>query len=375
MNHEAESVSQSQPNSQSSDAAQVPSFTIWQLTQQNRDQQLAEAGAVLAQGGVVAFPTETVYGLGADAGNTAAVEAVFAAKGRPSDNPLIVHISQNHQLDALVQRVLPMERQLMNAFWPGPLTLVMPVIDGVLSPRVTAGLGTVGVRMPNHPVALSLITASGKPLAAPSANRSGRPSPTSAAHVADDLAGRIDGIVDGGEAGVGVESTVVQVQDNGSVLILRPGGITREQLLTIATDVQLDPGLAGVSAETAPISPGMKYTHYAPRGSMSIVTGSSQARVRTWMQQQLLDAQQRGEQVGVLTFDEDTTDYGTALRLSLGSIDQPEQAASRLYGSLRTFDDHQITYILAQGCSEDGVGLAVMNRLSKAAGGQIFTVE
>ncbi|WP_411344009.1 L-threonylcarbamoyladenylate synthase [Paenibacillus sp. WLX1005] len=374
MSHEAESVSQS--NQQASGKTQPQVCTIWQLTQHtSQPEQLAEAGAVLAQGGIVAFPTETVYGLGADAGNTSAVEAVFAAKGRPADNPLIVHISQNHQLDELVQRVLPLERQLMDAFWPGPLTLVMPVVEDVLSPRVTAGLRTVGIRMPDHPVALALITASGKPLAAPSANRSGRPSPTTAAHVADDLADRIDGIVDGGDAGVGVESTVIQVKENGTVLILRPGGITREQLLTIATDVQLDPGLAGVSAEIAPLAPGMKYTHYAPRGNMSIVIGHSPAHVGAWMQQQLLAAQQRGEQVGVLTFDEDTTDYGSALRLSLGSAEQPEQAASRLYGSLRTFDDHNITYILAQGCSESGVGLAVMNRLSKAAGGQIITID
>ncbi len=335
---------------------------------------LQEAGAVLASGGIVAFPTETVYGLGADARNTAAVEAVFAAKGRPSDNPLIVHISQQNQLDSIVQRVLPLEQQLMNTFWPGPLTLVMPVIEGALSPRVTAGLDTVGVRMPDHPVALDLITAADCPLAAPSANRSGRPSPTTAAHVADDLAGRINGIVDGGSAGVGVESTVIEVEEDGRILILRPGGITREQLLTVADRVELDPALYGVAAETAPRAPGMKYTHYAPKGSMSIVTGEHMNEVAAFMQEQLIAAQTRGERTGVLVFDEDNTVYEGSLRLTLGSLSRPEEAASRLYGQLRAFDEAEITFILAQGCAEQGVGLAVMNRLYKAAGGQFIRV-
>ncbi len=335
---------------------------------------LQEAGAVLASGGIVAFPTETVYGLGADARNTAAVEAVFAAKGRPSDNPLIVHISQQDQLKAFVQHILPLEQQLMDRFWPGPLTLVLPVSATALSARVTAGLDTVGVRMPDHPVALALITASGCPLAAPSANRSGRPSPTTAAHVADDLAERIDGIVDGGSAGVGVESTVVQVQEDGGILILRPGGITREQLLTVADHVELDPALSGLAAETAPRAPGMKYAHYAPQGNMSIVTGDSLSEVTAFMQEQLKTAQARGERTGVLVFDEDDTAYAGSLRLTLGSLSRPEQAASRLYGSLRQFDEAKITFILAQGCAEQGVGQAVMNRLYKAAGGQLIRV-
>lgn len=183
---------------------------------------LQDAAACLRQGQTVAFPTETVYGLGADARSTAAVEAVFAAKGRPSDNPLIVHIAQRDQLDSLVTDVNGTAEALMAAFWPGPLTLVLPVRPGAVSPRVTAGLDTVAVRMPDHPVALQLIAAAECPVAAPSANRSGRPSPTLAAHVREDLAGRIGGIVDGGPTGVGVESTVVQVGDDGTVTILRP---------------------------------------------------------------------------------------------------------------------------------------------------------
>ncbi|WP_245640193.1 L-threonylcarbamoyladenylate synthase, partial [Paenibacillus dakarensis] len=182
---------------------------------------LEEAGRVLAAGGTVAFPTETVYGLGADAANTDAVEQIFAAKGRPSDNPLIVHISELSQLDGLVLGVNETERRLMDAFWPGPLTLVLPVKPGAVSTRVTAGLDTVAVRMPDHKVALALISAAGCPVAAPSANRSGRPSPTLAGHVYEDLAGAIDGILDGGPAGVGVESTVVQASQDGAVTVLR----------------------------------------------------------------------------------------------------------------------------------------------------------
>ncbi|MDO3412129.1 L-threonylcarbamoyladenylate synthase [Saccharibacillus sp. CPCC 101409] len=194
------------------------------------DPGIREAAALLAGGGLVAFPTETVYGLGADARNTRAVEAVFTAKGRPSDNPLIVHIADRAELDALVLGVSEADRKLMDAFWPGPLTLVLPVRPGALSPLVTAGLDTVAVRMPDHDLALSLIRESGCPLAAPSANRSGRPSPTLARHVREDLDGRIDGIVDGGPAGVGVESTVVRTTAAGGAAVLRPGGIPAEDI-------------------------------------------------------------------------------------------------------------------------------------------------
>ncbi|MEK4664838.1 L-threonylcarbamoyladenylate synthase, partial [Priestia sp. FSL H7-0729] len=221
---------------------------------------LQAAAACLRQGQTVAFPTETVYGLGADARSTAAVEAVFVAKGRPSDNPLIVHIAHRDQLDALVTEVNETAEALMAAFWPGPLTLVLPVRKGAVSPRVTAGLDTVAVRMPDHPVALQLIAAAACPVAAPSANRSGRPSPTLASHVREDLDGRIGGIVDGGPTGVGVESTVVQVGDDGTVTILRPGGITAEQLSAVAARVATDPALLAEGSpgvgSPAPRSPG-----------------------------------------------------------------------------------------------------------------------
>lgn len=216
---------------------------------------IQEAAVLLRDGKTVAFPTETVYGLGADARKDAAVAEIFTAKGRPSDNPLIVHIANYEQLYALVEKESLSETvmQLANTFWPGPLTLVLPLRQGTVSHQVTAGLSTIAVRMPQHPIALALITAAQMPLAAPSANRSGRPSPTCAAHVADDLHGRIGGIVDGGASNVGLESTVVEVQ-NDRVIVLRPGGVSLEELRTVVKEAQMDPALAydaSVSCRTA----------------------------------------------------------------------------------------------------------------------------
>lgn len=342
---------------------------------------LQEAAAVLASGGTVAFPTETVYGLGADARNTAAVEAIFAAKGRPSDNPLIVHIADVSQLDGLVTEVNETAQRLMEAFWPGPLTLVLPVAEGAVSPRVTAGLSTVGVRMPAHDVALRLIAAAGCPVAAPSANRSGRPSPTLASHVGEDLSGRIDGIVDGGPTGVGLESTVVEAGRDGVVTVLRPGGITVEQLARVAgagvrLDAALQPkakagGEAAPGPAAAPRAPGMKYTHYAPQGVLHIVRGSAD-RVADRIQAELAAAAARGEKTGVLAFDERLPSYRADCALSLGREDELETAAHRLYAALRRFDDCGVTYILAEACPEDGLGSAVMNRLLKAAGHRVI---
>lgn len=341
---------------------------------------LQEAGNVLASGGTVAFPTETVYGLGADARNTKAVEAIFAAKGRPSDNPLIVHIASMSQLEGLVTAVNETERRLMEAFWPGPLTVVLPVAPGAVSPRVTAGLSTVGVRMPAHDIALRLIAAAACPVAAPSANRSGRPSPTLASHVGEDLAGRIDGIVDGGPTGVGVESTVVEVDADGTVTVLRPGGVTVEQLARVASaGVRLDAALLEAEAGgeqniTAPRAPGMKYTHYAPRGAMRIVAGAAPERVAARIQAELDAAAERGETTGVLAFDEHLPLYRADCVQSLGSLATLETAAHRLYAALRRFDECGVTCILAESCPQDGLGGAVMNRLLKAAGNHVIHV-
>ncbi|MFC6648160.1 L-threonylcarbamoyladenylate synthase [Paenibacillus rhizoplanae] len=335
---------------------------------------ISEAAALLRSGETVAFPTETVYGLGADARNTAAVEAVFAAKGRPSDNPLIVHIARREDLDRLVTEVHPVASALIGAFWPGPLTLVLPVRPGVLSPLVTAGLDTVGVRMPDHPVALALLRAADCPVAAPSANRSGRPSPTLAAHVLEDLAGYIGGVLDGGAAGVGLESTVVQVQPDGTVAVLRPGGITAEQLAAV-TGTEAAAAKPAAGSSPAPRAPGMKYTHYAPRGALGIVRGSSAQRVAETAAGLLQAAQRAGETTGLLLFEEHRSLYPAdpaACVVSLGSLSSPEEAARFLYAALRRFDEAGATYILAEACPVTGLGAAIMNRLMKAAGESVI---
>ncbi|WP_245252129.1 L-threonylcarbamoyladenylate synthase [Paenibacillus sediminis] len=331
---------------------------------------IEEAASVLANGGTVAFPTETVYGLGADARNTEAVERIFKAKGRPSDNPLIVHIADVSQLDELVLEVNETERRLMDEFWPGPLTLVLPVRPEAVSPRVTAGLDTVAVRMPASEVALRLISAAGCPVAAPSANRSGRPSPTLARHVREDLAGAIDGIVDGGPTGVGVESTVVQAGADGTVTVLRPGGVTAEQLARAAASVTRDPALDRAAAEDspAPRSPGMKYTHYAPKGALCVVEGPTPSGVSDYIAAELERAARRGEVTAVLAFDEHIARYKAHTVVSLGSLSQLATAAQRLYAGLRRCDEEGATFILAEACPQEGMGAAVMNRLLKAAG-------
>lgn len=339
------------------------------------EQSIGRAAAILRDGGTVAFPTETVYGLGADARNTEAVEAIFKAKGRPSDNPLIVHIADTSQLDGLVTEVSDTARRLMAAFWPGPLTLVLPLRPGVLSPRVTAGLTTVGIRMPDHPIALKLIGESGCPVAAPSANRSGRPSPTLAGHVEEDLSGLIDGILDGGPTGVGLESTVVQVQEDGSVTVLRPGGVTSEQLAAASgTAVTTDPGIERSPDEeeiVAPKSPGMKYTHYAPKGALTIVQGGTPEQVSGWIDEQLKAAAGRGERTGVMAFEEHIGRYAADCVQSLGSLAGLEAAAHRLYAALRRMDEEGVTFILSEACPEEGLGAAIMNRLRKAAGQRV----
>ena len=354
------------------------------------------AAELLRRGEPVAFPTETVYGLGADAGDTAAVERVFAAKGRPADNPLIVHIADPSQLDGLTAPPDDTSRALMAAFWPGPLTVVLPVVPGAVSPRVTAGLATVGVRMPDHPVALALIAAAGCPLAAPSANRSGRPSPPRAAPVLDDLAGRIGGVVDGGPTGVGVESTVVECRPGGRIHILRPGGVSAEALRLAVPGAEVtsaresaagaDPqaaaaGLAARSvppaaeaeAEGAPKAPGMKYTHYAPKGRLTVVTaepGEPSGRT-AWINRELARRKAEGERTGVLAAEERAAAYAADTVIAYGPEGDPAAYARGLYDALRAFDEAGATFILAEAVDEAGLGAAVMNRLRKAAGGRV----
>ncbi len=354
---------------------------LWSYIELGADGQLRaveEAAAMLRQGGLVAFPTETVYGLGADARSTAAVERIFAAKGRPSDNPLIVHIARIEQVEELALTVSKLERRLMELFWPGPLTLVLPVREGAVSPRVTAGLDTVGVRMPDNEAALRLIAAAGAPLAAPSANRSSRPSPTTAQHVLEDLAGRIAGVLDGGAAGIGLESTVVRVDSaGGRIHVLRPGGITAAQLQAAAPEAVIVSAAGEAAAEAdIPRSPGMKYAHYAPQGRLIVVRAASDEnaaqRVARYIREELERLRADGETTGVLSFSAEP--YSADIVERCGTVGRPDEAARLLYAALRRFDEAGATVILAEAVPDEGLGQAIMNRLRKAAAGQVIDI-
>lgn len=339
-------------------------LTVDNIFEMNKDcPQIVQASLWIKQNEVVAFPTETVYGLGGNARSDEAIEKIFTAKGRPSDNPLIVHISSLDQLQGLVSHVSDQARKLMDAFWPGPLTLVLPKGDQVAG-RVTAGLSTVGVRMPDHPVALAFIEESGLPLAAPSANLSGRPSPTTAQHVYHDLKGRIPGILDGGPTGVGVESTVVDCTAE-TLTILRPGGITKEQLEEVIGDVAIDPGLE--SAKETPRSPGMKYTHYAPDAPFYLVDGSP-----AFIQSLVNEQKAAGKKVGVLASEENAGFYQTDAVIPCGSRSDLESVAHHLYDALRAFNETGVEVIYGEVFPKQGVGMAIMNRLEKSAGGHMI---
>ena len=320
------------------------------------EEDIQQAAEIIKEGGLVAFPTETVYGLGADALNPEAVGKVYAAKGRPSDNPMIVHISSKNDLSRLTFEITDDIRKLMDAFWPGPLTMVVPAAPVV--PRVTTGgLDTVAVRMPSDPVAAALITSSETPIAAPSANLSGRPSPTSARHVIDDLDGRIDAIIQGGDCQVGIESTVVDM--TGAVpAVLRPGIITAERLSqALGKTVEIDPAMNVKTADFKPKSPGMKYKHYAPKAEMIIYKGDRE-KVYLAMSEEKLRRTGYGQKVEIIMYDDS----------------EPEKAAREFFAKLRACDKAGVDVILAAAMREDGVGFAVMNRMFKSAGYNIVEV-
>ncbi|UOQ94966.1 L-threonylcarbamoyladenylate synthase [Halobacillus shinanisalinarum] len=332
----------------------------WKLSTNvtEHDPAVREAAELLCQQQVVAFPTETVYGLGGDATNEAAVQRIFDAKGRPADNPLIVHVADKSQVEELVSSIPPIAHKLMDNFWPGPLTLILPS-KGTAASNVTAGLPTIAIRMPNHAVALSILTATGKPLAAPSANRSGRPSPTEAVHVSQDLDGRIAGIVDGGPTGVGLESTVLDCTAE-IPIILRPGGVTKEDLQPFIPNIIIDPALA--NQETQPKSPGMKYTHYAPEAPLWLVDGNGE-----FFQNQVNQLKATDKRVGVIASSELAAELDHNKVLSCGSKQNLTEVAGNLYGALRQFKKSDIDVILCETFPEHGVGAAIMNRLTKAA--------
>lgn len=334
------------------------------------------AADVLKAGGLVAFPTETVYGLGADATNEKAVKDIFKAKGRPSDNPLIVHISHKSDVNRLVTKVPEEALRLMDTFWPGPITLVMDK-SRIIPYVITAGLDTVAIRMPSHPVALCLIERCGLPLAAPSANTSGKPSPTDARHVIDDLYGKVDVIIDAGRCDVGLESTVLDITGSPPV-ILRPGGVTYEQLLDLLGEVGIDPALTSKDLKNiTPKSPGIKYKHYAPKAELIIFKGDVD-KVSCEITKRFQELSLRGTSVGILATDQTKELYKTlcagAEIISSGDRDKPETIASSLFRTLRKFDEKEVKVILAEAIDNYGIGLAVMNRLNKAAGYNIVKV-
>ena len=323
------------------------------------------ASELLSRGELVAFPTETVYGLGANALNQKAVLSIFEAKGRPADNPLIVHIYDRHQLDNIC--IVPaMASRLMDAFWPGPLTLLFekkPLIPA----EVTAGLPTVAVRMPSHPVAAAMLKACGLPVAAPSANSSGRPSPTTAAHVLEDMNGRIPLILDGGMCDVGLESTVLDLC-HGQPTILRPGGITKEMLQQELGQEVLLAGsiLRPLGEHEVALSPGMRYRHYAPKASVTLVEGPED---RTLPALRRLYSEQRelGKKTCVLCFTEHMDALADCSPHDIGSSSAPGEIAHRLFDALRQLDEEEMEVVFSEVIPPEGIGLAVMNRLGRAA--------
>lgn len=338
---------------------------------------IERAAEMIQRGDVVVFPTETVYGLGADALQPTALERIFAAKGRPFSDPLIVHIAEEQTLERLTTSIPTSARRLAEVFWPGPLTMILPR-SPLVPLRVTAGLETVAVRMPRHPVALALIRAAGTPLAAPSANRFMHVSPTTAQHVYADLHGRVPLILDGGPCEVGVESTVLNMCVP-IPTVLRPGGVSIEALRRVLPDVQLASLRRASSSESDPdnaaqyASPGQMLTHYAPAVPLLLFDGSVEA-MRTAM---LVEAERRiaqGERVGVLVADDDIPVFqesGAVVR-SLGDATNPQQVASSLFAGLRQLENAGVQVILCRNFAASGLGLAIRDRLLKAAGGRVF---
>lgn len=329
-----------------------------------------EAAQLIREGLLVALPTETVYGLGANAMDENACKEIFKVKGRPQDNPLIVHVSDLEMVKRLVEQWTPQAALCAERFWPGPLTLVLEK-TAFVPDVVSGGLGTVAIRMPKHPVALQLIKESGVPIAAPSANLSGKPSPTNGIHVWKDLRGKIPMILDAGVCSVGVESTVLDL--TGEVpTILRPGGITKEQLEEVLGEVDVD----RPSPHQAPKAPGMKYRHYAPKGDLTLFMGTRKNIIRK-MSDEIRKGHSRLKKVGILCTLESAADLQTQLPellFVLGSESKPEEVAGNLYEGLRLCDERGMDVILAEGVSENGLGFAIMNRLKKASGQKIIRV-
>ena len=332
---------------------------------------LQEAGTIIKNGGLVAFPTETVYGLGGDALNKESSRKIYAAKGRPSDNPLIVHICSMDALQPIVEEIPEAVERLADAFWPGPLTIIMKKSQ-LVPKETTGGLDTVAVRMPSHPVALKFIEYAGGYVAAPSANVSGRPSPTKAKYVVEDMSGRIEMILDGDGIDIGLESTIVDMTSQ-VPMILRPGYITQEMLEKVLGEVAVDKTILDINCKEPPKAPGMRYRHYAPKAQLTIVEGDSENTIAT-INAFTKEAHKKREKVGIIGTEETKALYiGDSIK-SVGKRRDEEAIARTLYTILREFDDEDVSVIYSESFAECNMGQAIMNRLLKAAGHQIIQV-
>ena len=332
---------------------------------------IEEAGRIIRKGGLVAFPTETVYGLGGDALNPESSKKIYAAKGRPSDNPLIVHIADKKDLYRIVRKVPEKAKKLMEAFWPGPLTMIF-YKNELVPQATTGGLDTVAVRMPSDRIAAAFIRAAGGFVAAPSANVSGRPSTTTAAHVEEDLSGRIEMILDGGQAVIGLESTIVDMSVEPPV-ILRPGAVTKEMMEAVIGPLEVDKAIIAPDSGVKPKAPGMKYRHYAPRADLAVVEGSTEAVIAA-INQLAEEAEAEGKRVGIIATDETKDRYPKGLVLSLGARKHEEEIAQHLFEVLRDFDETDVDCIYSEAFDEASIGPAIMNRLLKAAGHKVIQV-
>ena len=336
---------------------------------------ISEASEILRKGGLVAFPTETVYGLGGDAKDKEASRKIYAAKGRPSDNPLIVHIARFSQLQEISKDLPENAKKLADAFWPGPLTMVVNKNE-VIPYETTGGLDTVAVRMPNNPIALALIEESGCMIAAPSANTSGRPSPTKASHVYEDLSGKIDAILDGGAVDIGLESTIVDLTED-VVTILRPGYINMEMLKEVVGEVRIDPGIVyndkGTTSGAKPKAPGMRYKHYAPKGDLTIISGDED-KVVAKINELAKQAIESGSKVGIIATSETADRYSEGQILVIGDRSDEGSIAHNLYDILRKFDELGVDLIYSESFATPNMGQAIMNRLLKAAGQKTLDV-
>src|SRR5574344_1734981 len=332
---------------------------------------ITRAGDIIKNGGLVAFPTETVYGLGGDGLNRESSMKIYEAKGRPSDNPLIIHIADIKDLFTITTNVSDKALALAEKFWPGPLTMILKKAD-IVPYETTGGLDTVAVRMPDNKIALEFIKAAGGFVAAPSANLSGRPSPTKASHVKSDLDGRIDMILDSGSSIIGLESTIVDMTEE-TPIILRPGYISMNTLSRVVGDVIYDAAILETGSNEPPRAPGMKYRHYAPKGELSIVKGERK-KVIEYIKTQAAEAIKSGERVGIIATEETYLNYSATVVQNIGSRDDEAQIARRLYAGLRDFDEDDITRIYSEDFDTPNMGQAIMNRLIKAAGHHIITL-